>query len=61
MAIEISKDTMRIIEEIAEMKDITTEEAKALVLNQHSNRYLLILKNARISAEKEIKLANIDK
>ena len=37
MAIEISEYTLKVIEEIAQIKDITTEEAKVLVLDQYSN------------------------
>lgn len=55
MKLELTNDTMKTIQEIAELKGISTNEVASKVLDLYSRNYLNMVKDARTAAENAIK------
>lgn len=55
MNIEINDSTMKELEELAALKDITVEQAAAAVIEHYTSGYVLMVKQAKRAAENAIK------
>ena len=59
MDIKLNNNTKETLEHIAELKEISTEQAAIEVLESHASGYLLMLRQARRAAERAMQ--NYDK